>query len=97
MVEKAYNPEKFGKIALWLEVAKDEVETIIAYTTMYGDVKADQQAEIRAKLDEIIGDEFNHALIGLLSAAVGLGIKIPADNLDELFDSAFAEESGDED
>lgn len=96
-MEKNYNPEKFGKIALWLQVAKDEIETIIAYTTMYGDVKSDQQSEIRPHLDEIIGDEFNHALIGLLSAAVALGIKIPTDELDELIEQAFAEESDDGD
>lgn len=84
--------EKFGKIAYWLQVAKDEIETIITYTNMYGQLRAEDQAQIRPNIDEIIGDEYNHCLIGLLSSAKELGIKIPTDNLDELFNDAFAEE-----
>lgn len=87
--------EKFGKIAYWLQVAKDEVETIISYTNMYGELTKEMQEQIRPKIDEILGDEFNHALIGLLSAATELGIPIPTDNLEELFDNAFKE--GDDD
>lgn len=87
--------EKFGKIAYWLKVAKDEAETIIAYTNMYGELTDEMQGQIRPKIDEIIGDEFNHCLIGLLSAAIELGIPIPTDNLEELVDKAFKE--GDDD
>lgn len=88
--------QKFGKTAYWLQVSKDEIETIITYTNMYGELREEDQAQIRPHIDEIIGDEFNHALIGLLSAAKELGIKIPTDSLDELFANAFAEEEGDD-
>lgn len=87
------NPEKFGKIAYWLQVAKDEVETIITYTDMYGYLQPNHQAEIRPHIDEIIGDEFNHCLIGLLSAAQELNIKIPTDSLEALFETSFKEDS----
>ncbi|MCM1043489.1 MAG: hypothetical protein NC350_04715 [Corallococcus sp.] len=81
----------------WLNVAKDEVETLITYLSMYKDLGVPEQDKVKAHLYEIMGDEFNHALIGLLSAAKELGIKIPTDELEELFDNAFGEESGDED
>lgn len=92
-----FNPEKFGKIALWLQVAKDEVETIITYTNMYGMLEPHNKTAVRDNLDEIIGDELNHTLIGLLSVAVELGIKIPQDNLRDLLEKAFDDEDdGDE-
>lgn len=95
-MEQAVNTERFGKIAYWLQVAQDEIETIITYTNMYGLLPDGQKTNVRPKIDEIIGDEFNHCLIGLFSAAKELGIKIPTDNLEELFEGIFVEESDDE-
>lgn len=81
----------------WLNVAKDEVETLVTYADMYKELGVPEKDKIRGNLFEIMGDEFNHALIGLLSAAEELGIKIPTDNLEELFEKAFGEEGEDDD
>lgn len=62
-----------------LRVARDEVQTLIDYTEMFEDNGAPE--EIKPELDEIRGDEFNHALIALLSAAKMMGIKIATDDI----------------
>lgn len=64
-----------------LTVARDEVQTLIDYTNMF--VESGEPENIKAELDEIRGDEFNHALIALLSAATLMGIKIATDDLSE--------------
>ncbi|MCM1505301.1 MAG: hypothetical protein NC127_08910 [Muribaculum sp.] len=38
-------------------------------------------ADITAAVNEILGDEFNHALIALLMAAKIMGIKIATDDI----------------
>lgn len=65
---------------IFLNVAKDEIETLITYHTMIEE--AEQPDEIREALDEIMGDEFNHALIALVSAAKILGIEIAEDDIE---------------
>lgn len=64
---------------IFLEVAKDEIETLITYHTMIE--VAEEPDEVKEALDEIIGDEFNHALIALVSAAKLLNIKIAEDDI----------------
>lgn len=62
-----------------LKVAKDEIKTIIEYSEMLEE--SDAKDDIKPALDEIRGDEFNHALIALLMAAKIMGIKIATDDI----------------
>lgn len=67
--------------SMFLTIARDEIETLMKYNDM---VELDTNKEDqRAKeiVHEIMGDEFNHALISLLSAAKALDIKIATDDL----------------
>lgn len=65
-----------------LQIAKDESETLVKYDNMLESVE-DLSDDERAIIEEIIGDEYNHALIALLSAAKISGIKIATDDLKE--------------
>lgn len=62
-----------------LKVARDELQTLIDYTDMFEDNGTPE--EIKAPLDEIRGDEFNHALIAMLMAAKLMGITIATDDI----------------
>lgn len=62
-----------------LKIARDEIETIIQYSEMLGE--SENSADIKPTVDEIRGDEFNHALISLLMAAKIMGIKIATDDI----------------
>lgn len=62
-----------------LKIAKDEIKTIIEYSEMLE--ASDGDGAIAPIVDEIMGDEFNHALISLLSAANLMGIKIATDDI----------------
>lgn len=62
-----------------LKVARDEIKTIIQYSEMLEDTM--EPDKITPALDEIRGDEFNHALIALLMAAKIMGIKIATDDI----------------
>lgn len=62
----------------WLQVAGDEIETLQTY---YGLLEGPLKEE--TLLHEIIGDEFNHAMIALFTAASESGIKIPTDGVNE--------------
>lgn len=64
---------------IFLNVAKDEIETLIMYHTMIEE--AEEPDELKEALDEIMGDEFNHALIALVSAAKLLNIQIAEDDI----------------
>lgn len=66
------------KIVL-LRVARDELDTIIQYTEMLD--RCPNKADIEPALNEIRGDEFNHALIALLMAAKVMGISIATDDI----------------
>lgn len=61
-----------------LTIAKDEIETLISYSEMIDNNKADS---IKPTVNEIMGDEFNHALLSLLMAAKTMGIKIATDDI----------------
>lgn len=65
---------------MFLQIAKDEAETLYKYQDMLDDVE-DMQDDAKAIVDEIMGDEFNHCLISLLSAAKILDIKIAPDEI----------------
>ena len=62
-----------------LKVARDEIDTIIQYSEMLE--QSTKKEDIKPSLDEIRGDEFNHALIALLMAAQIMGIKIATDDI----------------
>ena len=62
-----------------LKVARDELDTIIQYSEMLE--QSTNKEDIKPALDEIHGDEFNHALIALLMAAQIMGIKIATDDI----------------
>lgn len=62
----------------WLEVAKDELETLINYSVKLAEIQGD-----KGRLEEIMGDEVNHALIAIFTATSLLGLSVPTDGLDE--------------
>lgn len=63
-----------------LKIAKDEAQTLADYQNMLDSVE-DLNNDVKAVVDEIMGDEFNHCLISLLSAAKILDIKIATDEI----------------
>lgn len=62
-----------------LQIARDELNTIIDYTNLYEE--SEDKEGIEAPLNEIRGDEFNHALIAMLLAAKIMGISIATDDI----------------
>lgn len=62
-----------------LKVARAELDTIIEYTELLN--QSEDAQDITSTLDEIRGDEFNHALISMLLAAKSMGIKIATDDI----------------
>lgn len=69
---------------LFLEIAKAEIQTLIDYRKMLDDT--DREREADPIVDEIMGDEFNHALIALLTAARLMSIQIPSDGINDAGD-----------
>lgn len=67
---------------MFLRIAKDEAETLAEYQDMLNNVD-DLSSEANDIMDEIMGDEFNHCIVALLSAAKLLNIKIATDNISE--------------
>lgn len=66
---------------MFLKIAADEIQTLLQYSDMLENVD-DASEETDNVVDEIMGDEFNHALVALLSAAHQMGIKIATDTLE---------------
>lgn len=64
---------------LFLRIAEDEARTLGDYQKMIDETEL--SAEEKAIADEIMGDEFNHCLIALLTASKVLGIKIATDDV----------------
>ena len=62
-----------------LKVARAEIDTIIEYTEMLENTE--NSASITPALNEIRGDEFNHALIAMIMAAQSMGLKIATDDI----------------
>lgn len=75
----------------WLEVAKDEIETLINYSVKFAEIQGD-----KGRLEEIMGDEVNHALIALFTATSLLELSVPTDGLDEAMQGVNFKEEGDE-
>lgn len=67
---------------MFLRIAKDEAETLAEYQNMLDNVD-DLSSETKDIMDEIMGDEFNHCIVALLSAAKLLNIKIATDDISE--------------
>lgn len=65
---------------MFLRVAEDEAHTLHEYQLMLNEI-IDFDEGAKAVMDEIIGDEFNHCLIALLSAKNALGIDIATDDM----------------
>ena len=64
---------------LFLRIAQDEAKTLGDYQKMIDETELSE--EEKAITDEIMGDEFNHCLIALLTASKVLGIKIATDDV----------------
>lgn len=69
---------------MFLKVAQAEIQTLIDYQEMLD--QSEEEREAKPILDEIMGDEFNHALIALLTAAKIMDIEIPADGIKDAGD-----------
>lgn len=66
---------------MFLTIARDEIETLMKYNDMIEQDANQEDQRAKEIVHEIMGDEFNHALISLLSAAKALEIKIATDDL----------------
>lgn len=71
---------------IFLNIAKAEIETLIQYDGYLEKESTDgsvtrQDNEI---VGEIMSDEFNHALLALLTAAELMGIQIATDGLSDI-------------
>lgn len=64
---------------LLLKIAKDEIKTLIQYSEMLA--SAEVTEDIKRAINEVMGDEFNHALISMLLAAQVMDIKIATDDI----------------
>lgn len=64
---------------MYLLIARDEINTLLQYSGM---LKKEGDTVVANEIvSEIMGDEFNHALIALLSAAKEMGVKIAEDDI----------------
>lgn len=63
-----------------LKIAADESQTLHDYQKMVDECE-DLEEGVKDAVDEIMGDEFNHALIALVYAAKLLNIKIAKDDI----------------
>lgn len=71
---------------IFLNIAKDEIETLIQYDKMLEEESTDGSVTRKDNelVAEIMSDEFNHALISLLTAAKLMGIQIATDGVSEI-------------
>lgn len=68
---------------IFLNIAKDEIQTLIDYDKMLESEESDVSVTRKENelVSEIMSDEFNHALIALLTAASLMGIQIATDGV----------------
>lgn len=66
---------------MFLKIAQDEAQTLYDYQAMLDDVD-EMDDNAKKVVDEIMGDEYNHCLIALLSAAKVLNIHIATDDIE---------------
>lgn len=80
---------------IFLNIARDEIQTLIDYDKMLESESTDGTVtrEDNQIVDEIMSDEFNHALLALLTAAELMGIQIATDGLSDV---PTVEEEGEE-
>lgn len=71
---------------IFLNIAKDEIQTLINYDKMLESEETDGSATRKDNelIAEIMSDEFNHALISLLTAASLMGIEIAPDGVSDI-------------
>lgn len=71
---------------IFLNIAKDEIQTLIDYDKMLESEETDGSVTRKDNelVLEIMSDEFNHALISLLTAASLMGIQIASDGVSEI-------------
>lgn len=81
---------------MFLKVAKDEAETLAEYDAILAECE-DASEEDKARMREIMGDEFNHCLIALCSAATALNIEIPSDGIESALSGVTFKGEDDED
>lgn len=79
---------------IFLNIAKDEIQTLIDYDKMLEgeDTDGSETRRDNELVSEIMSDEFNHALIALLTAANLMGIEIATDGVSDI---PTVEEEGD--
>lgn len=65
---------------VFLKIAKDEMETLATYQRMIDESELSFEEE--SAVHEIMGDEFNHALIAMVYAKNILGIEIATDDIE---------------
>lgn len=81
---------------VFLKVAQDEAQTLVDYEAMLAECE-DATEEDKAKMREIMGDEFNHCLIALFTASSKIGVGIPSDGLEGAMSSVTFKEENDAD
>lgn len=71
---------------IFLNIARDEIQTLIDYDKMLESENTDGTVtrEDNQIVAEIMSDEFNHALLALLTAAELMGIQIATDGLSDV-------------
>lgn len=79
---------------MMLKIARDELDTLLQYREMLldGERRSDVMVD---RVKEIMGDEFNHALIALYSAANLMRIEIPTDGIIEAMNGVDFIDDGD--
>lgn len=80
---------------IFLNIARDEIQTLIDYDKMLEseDTDGSETRQDNEIIAEIMSDEFNHALLALLTAAALMGIEIASDGLSDI---PRVEEDGEE-
>lgn len=71
---------------IFLKIARDEIQTILDYDQMleHEDTDGSVTRSDNQIVSEIMSDEFNHALLALLTAAELMGIQIAPDGLSDV-------------
>lgn len=71
---------------IFLNIAKAELETLIQYDGYLESESTDGSVTRKDNeiVAEIMSDEFNHALLAMLTAAALMGIKIASDGLSDV-------------
>lgn len=82
---------------MFLKIAQDEAQTLYEYQGMLNTLEDELDDNAKSIVDEIMGDEFNHCLVALLSAKEILGIKIATDGIEPNPNDIEVEEDDDSD